>query len=285
MKAFEIVHPSTIEEAIESLDPDDPTIRPISGGTGLMLMMKSSLFAPTRLVSLNRVEDNYRGISEGPDRALTIGALATLRSVEMSKLTPVVVRKTLKTLSNVRVRNVATIGGSLAHGDPHMDLPPVMVVLGASVTIKGPDGVRKICLEDFYKGYYETSLALNELICSLHVPAQVGKRVGYKKITTRSADDWPSLGVAVSLTGKGNAVGEAKVVVGAAAETPTRLVETESLLTGAIINDNVLKQMGDTAADEAELISDPQGSTAYKRELLRVTLKRVVKTLIQEEGS
>ena len=78
----------------------------------------------------------------------------------------------MKTLSNVRVRNVATIGGCLAHGDPHMDLPPVMIALGASVTVMGPDGERVVALEDLYEGYYETSLAANELIVSLSVPLQ-----------------------------------------------------------------------------------------------------------------
>jgi len=212
---------------------------------------------------------------------LTIGALTPLRALEQSADIPDVVRRTMRTLSNVRVRNVATVGGSLAHGDPHMDLPPVMTALGASVTVMGPSGERTIALEDLYQGYYETALVPNELIASLSVPSQAGMRAAYKKVTTRSADDWPALGVAVSIDPEG----AVKVVVSAAMEKPTRMTGSESLLSGGTIDDEVLKRAGDAAADEAELISDPQGSAAYKRELLRVTVGRAVRQALDGEES
>jgi len=281
MIPFELAQPSSLLEAVGLLDPDDPTIRPLGGGTALMLMMKSGLFQPSLLVSLAGVEDIYRGISVAGDGALTIGALTPLRALEKSPNVPHVMRRTMRTLSNVRVRNVATVGGSLAHGDPHMDLPPVMTVLGASVTVVGPSGERTIALDDLYQGYYETALAPNELIASLTVPSQVGMRAAYKKVTTRSADDWPALGVAVSIDPEGGA----KVVVSAATEKPTRLAGAEGVLLGATIDDDVLRRAGDAAADEAELISDPQGSAAYKRELLRVTVGRAVHQALNGEAS
>ncbi|MBG05904.1 MAG: molybdopterin dehydrogenase [Rhodospirillaceae bacterium] len=284
MMPFELAEPSSLQEAVGLLDADDPTIRPLGGGTALMLMMKSGLFAPSTLVSLQRVEDDCRAISATSDGALTVGALAPLRTLEQSSDAPVVVRKTMKTLSNVRVRNVATVGGSLAHGDPHMDLPPVMTALGASVTVIGPEGTRVVALEDLYEGYYETSLAANELIASLSIPPINGTRAAYRKVTTRAVDDWPALGVAVALTGNGDDIGDAKVVVSAAAEKPTRLSGAERALSGATIDDNVLRSAGDAAADEAELISDPQGSASYKRELLRVTVGRAVRDAIAGEA-
>ena len=284
MMPFELAEPSSLQEAVGLLDADDPTIRPLGGGTALMLMMKSGLFAPSTLVSLQRVEDDCRAISATSDGALTVGALAPLRTLEQSSDAPVVVRKTMKTLSNVRVRNVATVGGSLAHGDPHMDLPPVMTALGASVTVIGPEGTRVVALEDLNEGYYETSLAANELIASLSIPPINGTRAAYRKVTTRAVDDWPALGVAVALTGNGDDIGDAKVVVSAAAEKPTRLSGAERALSGATIDDNVLRSAGDAAADEAELISDPQGSASYKRELLRVTVGRAVRDAIAGEA-
>tara|TARA_E500000331_G_scaffold289044_1_gene284694 strand:- start:1938 stop:2783 length:846 start_codon:yes stop_codon:yes gene_type:complete len=281
MIPFELAQPSSLQEAVGLLDPDDPTIRPLGGGTALMLMMKLGLFQPSLLVSLAEVEEAYRGISAAADGALTIGALTPLRALEQSADIPDVVRRTMRTLSNVRVRNVATVGGSLAHGDPHMDLPPVMTALGASVTVMGPSGERTIALEDLYQGYYETALVPNELIASLSVPSQAGMRAAYKKVTTRSADDWPALGVAVSI----DLEGAVKVVVSAAMEKPTRMTGSESLLSGGTIDDEVLKRAGDAAADEAELISDPQGSAAYKRELLRVTVGRAVRQALDGEES
>ncbi len=287
MMPFELAEPSSLKEAIGLLDPDDPTIRPLGGGTALMLMMKSGLFAPSTLVSLQKVEDDCRGISLSPDGVLNVGALTPLRVLERSgdaaAAAPVIPRA-MRTLSNVRVRNVATVGGSLAHADPHMDLPPVLTALGASVTVMGPEGDREIALGDLYEGYYETSLASNELITRLTVPAQVGVRTAYLKVTTRSADDWPALGVAVALTGAGEAVDRATIVVSAATEKPTRLTGAESALAGATLDDAVLRRAGDAAADEAELISDPQGSAAYKRELLRVTVARAVRRALDGEA-
>ena len=284
MKPFELAEPTTLTEAVGLLDADDPTIRPLGGGTALMLMMKSGLFTPSVLVSLQKVEDSYREVSAGTGGSLSAGALAPLRALELSDAAPAVVRRTMKTLSNVRVRNVATIGGCLAHGDPHMDLPPVMTALGASVTTVGPGGTRTINVEDLYEGYYETVLASNELIATLEVPATAGVRAAYKKVTTRAADDWPALGVAVALIGEGLNVAEARVVVSAATEKPTRMKAAEELLMGAEVTDDLLKQAGDAAVDEADLIADPQGSAAYKRELLRVTVGRAVRSALEEEA-
>ena len=284
MTPFELAEPTTLTEAVGLLDADDPTIRPLGGGTALMLMMKSGLFTPSVLVSLQKVEDSYREVSAGTGGSLCAGALTPLRALELSDAAPAVVRRTMKTLSNVRVRNVATIGGCLAHGDPHMDLPPVMTALGASVTTVGPGGTRTINVEDLYKGYYETVLASNELIATLEVPAAAGVRAAYKKVTTRAADDWPALGVAVALIGEGLNVAEARVVVSAATEKPTRMKAAEELLMGAEVTDDLLKQAGDAAVDEADLIADPQGSAAYKRELLRVTVGRAVRSALEEEA-
>ena len=119
-------------------------------------------------------------------------------SREVARHAPVIVRA-MKRLSNVRVRNVATVGGALAHGDPHMDLPPILIALNASVTIAGPDGERALPVEDLLTGYYETALARNELITELRIPPHGAGRATYSKVTAGSADDWPALGVAVAL--------------------------------------------------------------------------------------
>ena len=193
--------------AVRLLDPDDETIRPIAGGTALMLMMKAGVFRPAKLVSLRKIESNYAAITADAS-GLTIGAMTTLSDLEHSAdvcAHAPLITQTLLTLSNVRVRNVATVGGALAHGDPHMDLPPVLMALEASLTVVGPNGERSLPVEDLFSGYYETVLAKNELIAFVHVPAQKSKQAAYMKVTTGSVDDWPALGIAVVIEGDANA--------------------------------------------------------------------------------
>lgn len=280
MTPFELVEAGSLREAAGLLDPQDPTVRPIAGGTALMLMMKAGVFRPTRLVSLRAVEAKYFDVEALPDGGLRIGAMTTLANLERSaavrEATPVITR-TLRTLSNIRVRNVATVGGSLAHGDPHMDLPPVLMALGAKLVAASPSGTREIALEDFYTGYYETALGRDELIAEVLVPPQSERRACYLKCSTRSAHDWPALGVAVSLDGDGGAVREAKVVVSAATETATRLSSVESVLRGAAVDDALLRRAGEAAAEEANVVGDARGSAAYKRELVRVYVERAIR--------
>jgi aerobic carbon-monoxide dehydrogenase medium subunit len=284
---FELLEPRSLKDAVSLLDPEDPDVRPISGGTALMLMMKAGVFKPRRLVSLRSVEARYSRIEMAADGSLRAGALTPLsrleRSSEIRRGLPVL-SQTLRTLSNVRVRNVATVGGNLAHGDPHMDLPPLMMALGASVTVLGPGGERTVAVEDLLTGYYETSLARNEVIAELIVPPQKGRHAAYLKCTLRTADDWPALGVAASLEMQGGTVKDARIVVSAATEKATRLPGAEAALRGSRADDAAFKRAGDAAAAEAATIADGRGSAAYKRELVRVFTARALKAALAAEG-
>jgi aerobic carbon-monoxide dehydrogenase medium subunit len=279
---FDLAEPGTLEEALQLLDPDDASVRPLGGGTALMLMMKAGVFAPSRLVSLRKITALKR-IAVATDGGLVIGALTPLsdveHSAEVARRAGVIVR-TMRRLSNVRVRNVATVGGNLAHGDPHMDLPPVLMALDAEIVVVGRGGERVLKVEKLFAGYYETVLSPGELITELRIPAQGRRRAAYLKVTTGAADDWPALGVAVSLEVDGRAVRAARVVVSAATEKAIRLAGAEEVLAGATIDDAVLARAGDAAADEAETVADVRGSAAYKRELLRVYVRRAVRQAV-----
>ena len=280
MTPFELAEPRSLRKAVALLDPDDPTVRPIAGGTALMLMMKAGLFRPRRLVSMRAVEKLFSTIGRNADGRVRIGALASLAALERSALVrralPVVAH-TLRTLSNVRVRNVATLGGHLAHADPHMDLPPVLIALGAELGVISPGGERTLPLAELLTGYYETALGRDELIAQVLVPPQGRRRAAYLKCTTRSADDWPALGLAVALELDGAVVRDARLVLGAATTTPLRLAAAERVLVGAALDDVALRRAGDAAAEAAPVISDPQGSAAYKRQLVRVYVQRAVR--------
>jgi len=274
MTAFELVEPSSLGEALGLLDPDDPAVRPIAGGTALILMIKTGLYQPRRLVSLRALGPALTKIAAAADGGLIIGAMVRLtqteRSVLVREVAPVVA-DALLTHSNIRVRNVATVGGNLAHGDPHMDLPPLLIALGASVRAAGPGGERDIPVEELITGYMATVLGNDELIVALHVPPQTGRRTAYAKITARTADDWPALGIAASI-----GAAEVRIAIGAATEIPMRLKQTEALLAGRRIDDALLREAGRCAAAEAPVIGDQHGSAAYKRVLVEVHLRRAL---------
>jgi carbon-monoxide dehydrogenase medium subunit len=248
---FELHRPQTLPEAIALLA--DETARPFSGGTAVMLMMKAGVLRPSRLVSLENLA--LGKTATGPDGALHVGAMATLRSLERSPLVrqgwPVIARA-LRTLSNVRVRNVATIGGHLAHGDPHTDLPPLLCALGATVTVFGRNGERRVPVEQLYAGYLETTLKAGELITQVQVPALGAKRAVYLKCTTRSVDDWPAVGVAVAVDAS-----ETRIFISAAVDKPTRISSLQDI-------------------EKISIDSDLHGSADYKRQLSRVYLKRAL---------
>jgi carbon-monoxide dehydrogenase medium subunit len=287
MIPFEMAEPKSLKEALSLLDPEEPTIRPVAGGTALMLMMKAGVFQPTRLVCLHCIEPDYARITSDGNGGLRIGAMATLRQLEKDANVAArlpVLKRALLTLSNVRVRNVARVGGALAHGDPHMDLPPVLAALGARVSIAGPDKNREIPLEQLYTGYYETVLEKTELITAVTVPSLDGRKAAYMKVTSRTADDWPSLGVAVSFALKDGAIRQPIVVVSAATDKVTRMSEAEEALRDAAPEDAALRRAGDAAAAQAQTLSDAHGSAPYKRELLRVYLRRAVRQALDDSA-
>jgi len=250
MAPFELAVPQSLSEAHALLREDGA--HPMSGGTALMLMMKAGVLRPARLVSLRRLGLNAIEMKDG---GLRVGAMTTLRALEKSPVVqehfPVIAR-TLRTLANVRVRNVATVGGALAHGDPHMDLPPVLTALGARVTIAGPKGERSAPVGELYAGYLETTLHPGELITALHVPSLGARRAVYIKFTTRSADDWPAVGVAVVLDGT-----ETRIIVSAATDKPTALASLNEV-------------------DGLPIADDLHGSAAYKKHLVRVLAARAI---------
>lgn len=289
MTPFELAEPTTLKEAIGLLDPEDASVRPVSGFTAMMLMMKSGVFSPTRLISLQKIEKEYCGIAATPDGGLRLGSLASLTEIEHSqdvKRVAPVIPTTMRRLSNVRVRNVARLGGTLAHGDPHMDLPPVLAALRTTLTVVGRKGARQIELENFFTDYYETTLERDELITFVEVPPQEGWHSAYVKCTTRSADDWPALGIACSVRKEGDAVADIRIMIAAATEKLTRLTSAEAELAGRSLSDasfTAAAEAGEAQSREM-LVEDARGSAAYKAELVRIYIKRCLQQALGHGG-
>ena len=283
MHSFEWVEPKTMAEALNYLSLDDTNVRMVSGGTALMLMMKSGVFAPTKLVNLRSVQ-GFSDISV-KDNHLCIGSLTSLSEIEHSALVAKelpVLKEVMKKLSNVRVRNAARLGGALSHGDPHMDLPPLLSCLDASVRIQSKDSTRVMQVQDLYVGYYETALEKNELITEVLIPLKPKHHSVYMKCTTRSADDWPALGVAVNLKSNKNTIEDIRIVLGAVCEVPTTLSLTQAFLTNKSINDAVLDEAAAIALTEISPLSDELGSSEYKLHLVSIYVKRAIQALMNK---
>jgi aerobic carbon-monoxide dehydrogenase medium subunit len=263
MIPFELAEPRSLAEAIRLLDPDDGTVRRIADGTALMLMTKAGVFWPAKLVSLRKIENKYAGITARTD-GLTIGAMTTLadleRSADVRRYAPIITR-TLLTLSNVRVRNVATVGGALAHGDPHMDLPPVLMALGASVASISPDGKRGPIVGGA-RGHLHVS----------GVPRPLRRHVHRRDQLVLGQDGLVISGEQVFHQKETDAVKSARIVASAATEKATRL------------NAALLRRTADASVEEAEFVADARGSVPYKRELMRVYVERAVHAACTKTG-
>lgn len=287
MSSFEFVEPHSLDEAFALLDAEDPAVRPIGGGTALMLMMKSQIYKPRRLVSLRHLGNRFSGIALSADGgSFRIGATTTFAELEYSPAIRAhlpVIPQVMKTLANVRVRNVATVGGNIAHADPHLDLPPMLVALGAKALIVKSGAERIVPVEEIFAGYYQTHLANDELIAELEVPVRPRWRSRYVKVTTRAAHDWPAIGLSLSLDLDCRKVNDLRIVLSAAVDRPIRLTAAETLLRGNEIDDGSIRRAADAAIGEVEIESDSRGSADYKLHLLQVHFRRAIEAIVAEQ--
>lgn len=288
MKPFELAEPKTLAEAVSLLDPADSSVRALAGGTALMLMMKARLFQPTRLVSLHRLNGTMRGVRRDKDGGLSIGALTSLRELERSSLVAAsapTISRALGTLANVRIRNVATIGGHLAHADPHMDLPPILLTMGARVRAVSSRGERWIAMSELFVGYYQTALTKDELIAEVSIPPQpAGICSAYAKCTALNADDWPAVGAAVWYRLEQGSIREARIAISAATERPVRASAAEAALAGSLAQPAAFARAADAAAEEVQTLADIRGSASYKREMVRVHVRRALQQALDSRS-
>lgn len=288
MSATRFVRPAALDEALSALasaEDEGVFARAISGGTALMLLTKTGFFDPELLVSLQRLQPALTRIERRGER-LHVGALCRLaplaRAPEVRALPALCTA--LSGIANPRVRNVATIGGHLAHGDPHMDLPPVLSALSAEAVVTGTAGERRVPVIELITGYYETTLAATELITAVEIPIPAtGTRGTYVRFTGRSADDWPVLGVAVVGRLEAGRIAEVAVGLGGVVTRPTRLVAVEELLRGSEPTAAALEAAAQAGSEGLAPTPDQHGSADYKAEMVRVHLRRAVQQVFSEE--
>ncbi len=280
MITFDLLEPRSVEESTTMLAQRGDEARIIAGGTAVVLMLKNRLISPGALISLGNL-DELRYIRSDPDGTLRIGAMTTIREVELSP----VVKKSSPTLAhacrqvgNVRVRHAATMGGNLSEADYASDPPCVLVAARARVKVASARGVREVPLTEWFKDFYETAIQPDELVTELILPPQPAS-VGsaYIKYVTRSSEDRPCLGVAAFVDrDAGGVCRELRVAVGAVAATPQEVDAAEKVAVGHPLTAELIRDVAERYAAAIDPISDLRGSAWYRTQMIKVFVRDAI---------
>ncbi|HSK29597.1 MAG TPA: FAD binding domain-containing protein [Candidatus Limnocylindria bacterium] len=274
LRRFTIHQPKTVAEASQMLAEFGDTGRLYAGGTELLLAMKHDLLRYEHLVDVKTIP-NLDSI-ELKNGALVIGSTATHRAIERSSTVkqnfPVFAEMETR-VANVRVRASGTLGGNLCFAEPHSDPATLLTALGAKAHVQGGSGNKTVAIDKFITGAYETSLASDELLAAVEIPALTKtQRAAYLKFQLKER---PTLGLALVLDLDGDSIKKATAVVGSVSAVPTQSDQANGLLTGP--RSQVEKQLADAAealAQAANPVDDLEGGAEYKRHLIAVFLKR-----------
>ncbi|HSC43622.1 MAG TPA: xanthine dehydrogenase family protein subunit M [Candidatus Binatia bacterium] len=280
MTPFEYRTPKSLKEVHANLKEFGSDAKLVAGGTALIIMMKQRLVRPSCLISLRSVR-GLNGI-ELQNGGLRIGGLATHRQLETSPL----IRRRLPMLAEtyhhvatLRVRNMATVGGGLAHADPNQDPPPSLIALGATLKATSANGSRVIPMDEFFKDYYETVLNPDELITEVMVPKlPPNSGAAYIKFLPRTADDYATVSAAAVLTlDKSNkTIADVRIALGSVGVTPIRATAAEAVLRGQPLKTEAFAEAGEKAKEAVDPISDFRGSAGYKKDMAAVFVRRAL---------
>ncbi|MBV9272341.1 MAG: xanthine dehydrogenase family protein subunit M [Verrucomicrobia bacterium] len=285
--AFDYSRPQTLSEAVALLQQYGDTAKILSGGQSLIPMMKMRLARPEYLIDINQIAD-LRYIKED-NGYLKIGGLtreADLESSELIRSKYPIILDTASVIADPQVRNLATVGGNLAHGDPANDHPATMLALEAEVIAVGPRGARSIPVKEFFLGVFTTALEHGEILTEVRLPVP-GERSGgaYFKLE-RKVGDFATVGVATQVTLDGEGVcrraGIGLTNVGA---TPLKAGSAEEFLRGKALDEENIKRAADLAAEAAEPSSDLRGPADYKLAMIRELTKRALTRAGERAGS
>ena len=283
---FDYHAPTTIGEATGLLSRLGEDAKVLSGGQSLIPLLKLRLASPRHLVDINRIP-GLAYVKEA-DGALRIGALA--REVDLDESEIVRTRYPLladatRVIADPLVRNLATVAGNLAHGDPANDHPAVMLALGAEVMATGPSGERRIPISAFFKGPFETALKPDELLTEIRVPAPAPRSGGAYMKLERKVGDFATAAVAAQVTlAADGTVAVAGIALTNVGLTPIKAEKAEAALTGRRPDDATIKQAAQLAADAARPEADLRGSVEYKKDMVRVLTARALRKAIERAG-
>ncbi len=316
MKKFDYFKPKTLEEALTLFSKYGEKAKWIAGGTDVIDMIKQKTMSPDVLISLQGIPGLDQIKCNG---SLSIGPMVTHRAVEKSEI----IRKDFSALADaadylgsIQIRNVATIGGNICTAAPSADTATPLLVLGTRIKIKSLKEERSVSIEEFFKGPGETALKPGEIVQELVIPKPLPNTgSAYYKLQRRLALDLPILGVSVLLSLDKNQITcsdmlctaaptstilhemeednivckEVKIALGVAAPTPWRAAKAEVLLRGKKLTDELLEEVAETAAVEAQPRDSIRGEAWYRRDMIRVMVKRMamksIERVVQPEAT
>jgi len=277
--SFDYHAPRSVPEALELLGRLGERAKVLSGGQSLLPLLKLRLGEVGHLVDIGRIP----GLEyvEEKDGALRIGGRTREAALERSEVIRArypILFDTASVIADPIVRNLATVGGNLAHGDPANDHPATMIALGARVVATGPKGAREIPVEDFFTGLFETALVQGELLTEIRIPAPPPRSGGAYRKLERKVGDFATAAAAVQLTlGAGGEVERAGIGLTNAGPTPVKAKEAERWLVGKALDDATIAEAARLAAKAANPTADRRGTVEYKREMARVLTARALR--------
>ena len=281
MKGFDYIPATTVAEVLEVLSGEGKRARLLAGGTDLIPRINlGKEEVPQCVVSLRRLRElDY--LADGDDGSLRIGALATLRAVELDGR----VRKNFAALAeaaaavgSAQVRNVGTVVGNVCSAASAADTAVALLSLGAKAKVVGPQGEREVDLPSFFTGPRQSCLARGEMVREVVLPSPAHGTGGlFLRVSPRRAMDCSVAAVAATVVlGSGGVVDEVKIGLGAVAPTPMRATAAEEIVKGQKPAGELLEAAGEAAAKECRPIDDIRGSIEYRRQMVRVLVKRAV---------
>jgi carbon-monoxide dehydrogenase medium subunit len=270
---FDYEAPAGLDDAVRLLREHGEDAKLLAGGHSLLPLMKLRLAAPTLLVDL-RLVPGLRGIQR-ENGSWRIGAMT--RHADLQDAPELgVVAHAASLIADQQVRNRGTIGGSLAHADPASDLPGVVLALEGELSAKGPDGLRTIAAADLFQDYLTTTLAPDEVVTEIRIPAPDGWSWGYQKFTRR-AEDWAMVGVCALVKRAGDGSCEdARIGLTHMGATPLRATAAEDALRGAALDGAGIARAAELAAEGTDPPGDLNATPDYKRHLARVLTRRAL---------
>jgi carbon-monoxide dehydrogenase medium subunit len=283
---FEYLRPNTIPEAIAFLQQYGDDAKILSGGQSLIPMMKFRLARPGYLIDINRISGLSYIKEEGG--YLKIGGLTREAELENSLLIHSkypIISDTARVIADPQVRNMATLAGNLAHGDPANDHPATMLALGAQVVAVGPQGERVLPIESFFITLFATELQHDEIVSEIRVPTPPPRSGGAYLKLERKVGDFATAGVAVQLTVDGAGICQ-KVGIGLTnvGATPVKARKAEESLRGKKLDEAAIAQASQLAADEAQPSSDLRGPAEYKKGLVKELTRRALARAYERAG-
>jgi carbon-monoxide dehydrogenase medium subunit len=279
---FNYFAPTTVQEAISLLAEHGSGAKILAGGQSLIPAMRFRLAVPETIIDINQLTD-LQFIREA-NGMLSIGALTRESALEESDVVQQryhALADAARLIADPVVRNMATVGGNIAHADPANDHPAVMLAYNAQVVAVGKNGVRTIPIDSFFTGLFENALTEGEILTEIHIPTPGANSGGAYVKMERKVGDYAISGIAVQMTVSGGTCSAARIALTNVSPVPMRAQNAEQVLIGKQLTDDVIEAAGQAAANECDPSSDLRGSSDYKRDITRVLTKRAIRTALE----